>query len=777
MAELLGLEKYITEQPEELFPQGMKRISEDEQRLRDVWETRTPEQRKEMLRRDPSISGTIVNTFGPRVKEEMPDELANIRDNLKNFSADVGDQVAWAKEKAPGYDWSFSSRGRILAKKKGTKDYYTLDPDTGFFSDWKEFKRDASDVKSDIASGLAETVGSGVGGAGLGALGLLTGPAAPVAVPVLATLGAAIGGGGSSAVSDYVNQQMSMSRGIRKQYDPEQTKTAAKWGAAVPAIFGSGATKPMVKSVAKSFGKTSAQDVARLYAAQSGIPGQVINNALKSGVSFSTGTDRELLEIAVNNTDLMRKMAVDENAAIAAKKAGVSTDTAKANFLGENMAYKVKKSINSDYERLAEERISLLENMDQIDILPLSKDLDDSLIDVYSEYHNMDIADKKIVDGVMNDIKENLFIETPTEIPHGKQFGDTYYNLKDQSFERSTVPSSRDIPKEALVDAPGMDNLKNFLIDTGHVDGKSTLSLRGTDNIGKNGEIVSRTVSPDEAQYLKEKLDFISKSWQAKTDMKIHPKVKDAMYKLGEARKSVVNEFNAAGKKAGWERFTKGEDPYSYYNNLMRQNRLARKALNGINKDPVKFLANIFSNPKALYELEKASPSALEGAKFLQAYKIWGKRLGQPIPKLKQLQEPSTIGKRRTLARAASLAAYAPALAMDAMNVMSGGKGGGAGIWPYAIGTAVHAGVLGATSPRVIRTAMDATDLIKYLSRLGPMTDAAGAFGRSNMAKGIPGARQIGETLGHGLPVGAGGVTPRAMTEIMRDIDRQRNIN
>lgn len=742
MADFTNLDKYMSpeeEGEEELFPGGIKAITEDEQGFRDMWDSRTPQERIEILRRRPDAAGTVKSTFSAKVLEKMPDDLQNIRLAVKNLSADLGDQVEYAKKNAPNYDWDFSSKGRLIARPKGKKDYYTLDPDTGMFDSREEFGRDTTDIASNIAAGSTEAAGAAIGATALGSLGLLAGPAAPVAVPALSLTGAAIGSGIAGLVNDFANQYISKQVGVRKEIDPASAydagKTAAMWGP----VFGGGASKSLVKLGAKAVGKQSTKDIAMLYAAQSGAPGQVINASLKRGSALTTGTDKELLDIAVSNTDRMREMSKIE------KVAGSSTvkgETQKANFLGKSVNDTVQKSVTEDYGKSFLKRKQLLENMSPINTSPVYRQLDDAMAEIRDVYDDLVISDKKVVDGLMDDLKENIFIETPTNIPHGERMGPTYYDINKKTFGQDIVPRSID-DLSLLVDAPDMELFTDYLIKKGKVDGKHTLSLKGTDIVSSNGNKI-RALDADSSQYLKQKLDFLGKSWKAKTDMHTHPKVKSFMAKIDQVKDTLVDEFNKNGREAGWDRFTGGEPPYTYYNNLMRQNRLARKSLVGLRKDPIKFLNNVFSNPKALEELEKASPKALAEAKFLQAYRLWGKRLGQKDADIRQLRPPSTVGTRQKWARGIGMAAYIPAIAMD----VAGGSFGAGGWMPYAAGAMAHAGVMGATSPRVIRTAMDATDLIKYLSTAGGIS-----------------------------PVGIGGIAPRAITEINRDLDRKRNIN
>jgi hypothetical protein len=197
----------------------------------------------------------------------------------KNVSTDFYQKLNPDKEFVNYY-------GQIMARKKGSDTWRPIDPvglgEGSFLDKAKEALMDTLDVSSDIGQGLLETVGS----AGGGIAGFFVG-GKPGALG-----GAALGGGSMAALSDYLRTSAGSNLGMAQTPNMKDAGEAFQTGALASLLFGSGATKPLAKSMMASKplrglasryqakkALTDREVMQRLMEAQSGIPVGLLREA------------------------------------------------------------------------------------------------------------------------------------------------------------------------------------------------------------------------------------------------------------------------------------------------------------------------------------------------------------------------------------------------------------------------------------------------------------------------------------------------------------------
>lgn len=181
--------------------------------------------------------------------------------------------------------------GSILGRKKGSNTWYPVDPKGLGDGDWwdktKEAGFDVVDVFSDIGQGTLETAGAALGGTA----GFFAGGGAG------ALAGGVLGGGTAAALSDYLRTSTGQAAGLAQEPTWKSAGDAFATGALATSLFGTGATKPFLKSMMKKpFSKateklmkkrnlTEREVLQRLTEAQSGVPVR----AMRGGSEVSMG--------------------------------------------------------------------------------------------------------------------------------------------------------------------------------------------------------------------------------------------------------------------------------------------------------------------------------------------------------------------------------------------------------------------------------------------------------------------------------------------------------
>lgn len=219
-----------------------------------------------------------LNTQTPKkekIIQEMPEALSwKDRAIVKNFSNSDKDAAGYLQEKYPDHEVSVQKNSLVM-RKKGEKDWKTVDPNTGFFS--KDILNDITDIGYDTLSGFgtsAATAAGGLAGAGAGGVGAL--PAA------------AASGSAASAGLEGLRQSLGKILGINQDYDAKNIGMSAAFGAVSPLVFGTGATtKQLLQKAASSNLDDAAFDA--LKKSQSGAIGRLYDWGTRKAVPWTLG--------------------------------------------------------------------------------------------------------------------------------------------------------------------------------------------------------------------------------------------------------------------------------------------------------------------------------------------------------------------------------------------------------------------------------------------------------------------------------------------------------
>lgn len=234
----------------------------------------------------------------PQITEEMhPDVSTWDRMIAKNLGAGPEQQAGYLQKKYPDLEVAVGPKGKVLLRNKGeTGAYKVLDPDTGFFS--KDFGHDLLDLPYDIAAGLGTTAASAAAGAagGLASGGLGAIPSAMAA------------GGAAGAGFEGLRQGLGSAMGVPDNFDPTGIALSGGFGAAAPALFGTGANmskvaaKSLEQSLANNVPKNVALETARTAAqSQSGLPMRGLRAAAPGIGEFISGVDKNVLSNYAKN--------------------------------------------------------------------------------------------------------------------------------------------------------------------------------------------------------------------------------------------------------------------------------------------------------------------------------------------------------------------------------------------------------------------------------------------------------------------------------------------
>lgn len=161
--------------------------------------------------------------------QEMPEGFKADRFLIKNLGDDAMQSIAYLKNKyGDAYDFD-SKEGQIRIKKPGEKQWKVLDPSSFDL-------QDISDIAYDTVAGIgqgAATATAGVAGGALGGIGAI-----PAAMGTSAATGAA---------GEALRQWLGKQAGVNEMSGKDIAISGAI-GAAAPALFGTGASKGMVKA-------------------------------------------------------------------------------------------------------------------------------------------------------------------------------------------------------------------------------------------------------------------------------------------------------------------------------------------------------------------------------------------------------------------------------------------------------------------------------------------------------------------------------------------------
>lgn len=172
----------------------------------------------------------------------------------KNLGAGAAG-LKYLQKENPDLEWATDESGEPIAKEKGGKEWFRLDP-TGFnVTDLPELASDVGDVGYDIGAGTLQGMATTAGMLGGGLPG-----------------GMALSGG-SGAIFEAVRQGLGMAAGVAEpNLDWGAITTAGTVGAATPMVFGSPATKKQIlertaKQLIKQTGaKETVKDVMKRVA-------------------------------------------------------------------------------------------------------------------------------------------------------------------------------------------------------------------------------------------------------------------------------------------------------------------------------------------------------------------------------------------------------------------------------------------------------------------------------------------------------------------------------
>lgn len=175
-----------------------------------------------------SVADTASEQDLPTV-QEMPEGFKTDRFLIKNLGDDAMQSIAFLKNKyGDAYDFD-EKDGQIRIKKPGDKQWNVLDP-SGFDI------QDISDIAYDTAAGIgqgAATATAGIAGGSLGGIGAI-----PAAMGTSAATGAA-----GEALRQWLGKQAGVN-----EISGKDIALSGAIGAAAPALFGTGASKGMVKA-------------------------------------------------------------------------------------------------------------------------------------------------------------------------------------------------------------------------------------------------------------------------------------------------------------------------------------------------------------------------------------------------------------------------------------------------------------------------------------------------------------------------------------------------
>lgn len=175
------------------------------------------------------VASTVTDADLPTV-QEMPEGFKADRFKIKNFGDDAMQSIAYLKNKY-GDAYEFDQKdGQIRIKAPGDKQWKVLDPE-GFDI------QDVTDVAYDIPTGLAQGLATSVAGLAGGALGAGAG-----AIPAAMGTGMATGAG-IEALRQYAGEKLGVN-----EMSGKDIAVSGALGAASPLLFGTGASKPMIKA-------------------------------------------------------------------------------------------------------------------------------------------------------------------------------------------------------------------------------------------------------------------------------------------------------------------------------------------------------------------------------------------------------------------------------------------------------------------------------------------------------------------------------------------------
>lgn len=230
-----------------------------------------------------------------KVIQEMPEGVSPIdRAIVKNFANSNTTGVNYLQKKYPDHEVKMEG-DQYLMRKRGARDWNTLDPDTGFFS--KDFLNDAGDVIFDVGAGTASGIASGAAGAA----------ALPTGVAALPAAAAA--GGATNAGLEYLRQKLGNMFGIDQDVSGTDVAAAGAAGAISPLIFGTGASANQLAKGALKRGLDEAGQVA-LKDAQRGAVGYgydaVTRNLAPKIGQLVSGIDKGTIKTFANNVDRIK---------------------------------------------------------------------------------------------------------------------------------------------------------------------------------------------------------------------------------------------------------------------------------------------------------------------------------------------------------------------------------------------------------------------------------------------------------------------------------------
>ena len=730
------------------YPGGYTRLTDEEKQLRDIWDYKTPEERAVLIEKYPHLEQALLVAYEPRVIEEMPDELADSRNFVKQFAHVSNDKekIAFLKNRHP--DYSFEMYGdRIFARGKDSEDYYSLDPDTGFLSATPtEMGRDIKDVGRDIMRGAAEG-----GYAILGSVGGLMGAGA-------------VSGMGAGTIN-YADQQKAIDLGLRQR--PPSIDEAAKEGSIATAFtlaFGTGRPRP---------GQGKLQEA--------GLISRGASEAGKKVAPTMTGSPAEYIDIASKNMDEFREIT----------KKTVNSPDGGATVIMDKFGKPARDAATEKYFALQKkegaELAKVAESITEVDMSEAYKVADNYAEDLLHQWHMAsDDQEKKTISKVVGELRERFFSSVPVKRKLSKEaketirdwtmtyrdldFGEAFDEekllktmqgelLQDKKFLKSLQRGYKDAQKtgdvgrlrgleselesvEAGVNSLGaqieylksqlkqpllghgdhivtntpdeFQALKQLLLETGNYDpkmiytakeqmmtGKAANKLRR--DLAKLARLSERSKQPDVlAKYSVDEIERL------KGLGKSAEKISDLIE--GQAEKLLLNKDAAA--KAGQvdvQFLEKGfKDKLNDYKEVKKTFSVLKPIL-GDKQNPQKafnLIRNLYkeSNASQIAELYKVAPEVLALAKKYEAYKLFGKRFGQSGGIVKEAERPTAhhaIAKLLGIGGGIGVGAVISALGGPLGQVLS---------WP--IGGAIGAGLLATTSPKALRTAADLRDYI-----------------------------------------------------------------
>lgn len=278
---------------------------------------------------DPWANVAGMGGVGPdTIQEEHPEITWKDRLVVKNLATSPEATISYLKKEHPDLDIKTDPiSGQVKVKALGESQYRVLDPDTGVFSNLKEFGKDIADVGYDVASGI----GSGIATAAGGVAGALGG-AGVGAIP-----GAMAAGAGSSAALEALRQGLGSAAGIEDNIDPLQIGVAGLAGGLSPALMGTGATAANIAgkgwagkagtAVAPELKATLERGLGRGIAdigaeaalqAQKGVPSRLLGKAteklLPGFASKLSGVSKTDAEDLVKHADIVGKFESNPDA-------------------------------------------------------------------------------------------------------------------------------------------------------------------------------------------------------------------------------------------------------------------------------------------------------------------------------------------------------------------------------------------------------------------------------------------------------------------------------